>query len=152
MSHTAQTNTALVNFYGDPASISDLCDAVTDGELLPAICARLGLRYAHVVRWIAANEDRQRMYEAALAACGDRLACECLEIADAPDAVDNGGADGPDGYSHLGRSIQHRRLQISTRLTIAARWFPARYADRGQVQALVPQGGTYTIEYSKEGA
>lgn len=131
MSHTAQT-TALVNFYGDPGSIADLCDAVTDGELLPAICARLGLRYAHVVRWIAANEDRQRLYEAALAACGDRLACECLEIAD-----------------NAAGNIHHRRLQINTRLTIAARWFPARYADRGQVQALVPQGGTYTIEYSK---
>lgn len=122
-------STNLVQFFGDPGSISDVCDALMDGKLLTEFCRENGLRYCDVARWIASSDDRQEAYDRALQLSGDRLAFEALAIADDPD-----------------EPIQHKRVRISTRLQVAARWFPARYGER-TAPVSAPIEGSYTIEY-----
>lgn len=121
----------FLTLVSNPASLRDICDAVIDGKSLPEQARELGVRYSDIALWIAADAERAALYERALALSGDRLAFEALDIAD-----------------DLEIEPQHKRLQISTRLQVAARWFPARYSEKLPPPPPPAIEGKFTIEYA----
>lgn len=69
--------------------------------------------------WMNANPDLAEKITRAREAGGDKIAEDCLAIADerAEDMVD----------------VQKQRLRVDTRLRLLAKWYPKRYGDKIEV-------------------
>lgn len=108
-----------------------ICEQLAKGRSLHSICKDDGMPGDSTVRWwmqekpeFAANSARAREM-----GC-DRLAEECLEIADTP-KIGEERTIKPDGAVEVreGDMLQHRRLQIETRIRLIGKW-SKRYGDK----------------------
>lgn len=120
--------------------IDQIEQRLSKGEPLAAICREEGMpAYTTVWNWM---QDRPSVAEAigrAREAGEDWLAAECLQIADtqSPGVIEKHERD-KDGNLVLTERktedmLQHRRLQIETRLKLLAKWNPKKYGDQVNV-------------------
>ncbi len=106
--------------------LENLLKHVSDGGTVRGFCREEGMPVNSVVYdWIEEEGYSERFARARLKGF-DAMADECIEIAARPSPTTmNGGTDSGD--------VQHRKLQIETRLKLLARWDPKRYGDRVDV-------------------
>lgn len=79
--------------------------------------------YITVYRWLNETPEYLKRFARARISGMDAIAEQCIAISDeTPRTTDNGGTDSGD--------VQHRKLQIETRLKLLAKWDPKRYGDR----------------------
>jgi hypothetical protein len=136
-----------------PELVEAICARMGEGEPLAQICRTEGYPHPSTIRdWMAANEQVTLAIARARADGFDAIAVECLRIADTPVEAfmeeqerreKPKPADAGDDYvpefefvevkRSLKDAIEHRRLQIDTRLKLLAKWDPKRYGDRVQV-------------------
>ena len=103
---------------GEPETMDILALRVMEGEPLRDICRAWGVPHGLVGKWIAESPERMQVYKGALAIWGDAEAQSTIGIAD--------------GASPEDMSVC--KLQIDTRLKLAAKWNQEMYGDRVKVE------------------
>lgn len=150
-----------------PELLTTICERLAEGEPLAVICRDEGMPAARTVRsWALDRDDVAAAIARARVLGFDAIAEECLEISNTPvlgaeqklervpigppeqDVVDPDGFAPPPAMQYdlvvveekRRDAIDHRKLQIETRLKLLAKWDPKRYGER--LQHDVAAGGT----------
>lgn len=101
--------------YDKSAILKRLMKWVASGKTLLEFCEQDGTPTSTTLyKWIDEDPLVVADYRQALAHGYDQIAQECKAISDRGDESD----------------VKHRKLQISTRLQLLARWDPKRYSER----------------------
>lgn len=111
----------------EPLMQQMLVDYVSDGMPLIRACDALGLSRMAVYTLIERDEKFRADMEAARAIGYDKLAEECLAIAD--DASDD-VIDGRANKEFIARS----RVRVDTRRWLLSKWHPKRYGEKLEVE------------------
>jgi hypothetical protein len=113
------------------ALITEICERLSKGEPMAAICRDEGMPAARTVRdWIEARPDVSASIARAREEGFDAIAADALSIADdgrrdyVPDDEGRAVVD----HDHIQRS----KLRVDTRLKLLAKWDPKRYGERIQ--------------------
>lgn len=127
-----------------------ICERIATGEPLAQILRDEGMPARRsVYNWLRDREDFGKEMDIARDLGADCIAEEALRIADTPivgiTETDKVGKDGP--YTEVRRSdmIEHRRLQVETRLKLLAKWHPKKYGDRHQLEHTGSDGGPVQV-------
>lgn len=130
------------------AICDDIVERLARGEPLAQICREEGKPHRSVVYdWADADPDLARRIARAREDGEEWLAAECLQIADTPcegvtekwEPVEIENPDDPDlpkvtEFQLVERKVedmlQHRKLQIETRLKLLSKWNPKKYGER----------------------
>jgi hypothetical protein len=149
------------------AVIDTICERMSKGEPLAAICRDEGMPHPTTVREWAAQRPHVSLAIAHARENGeDWLAAECLQIADTPvlgviEKVEPVQVSPPDGDQPAvfeDRLVErktedmlgHRKLQIETRLKLLSKWNPKKYGDKvtlaGDADAPLRTESTVTVE------
>lgn len=111
-----------------------ICERLTQGESLRAICSDEGMPHAGTVcRWLATNDVFREQYARAREAQAELMADEMVEISDdgRNDWMERNGSEGESlGWKENGEAIRRSALRIDTRKWIAARLLPKKYGDK----------------------
>ena len=110
---------------------SEICERIAGGETLRAICREEGKpSWSIVYRWIEADEEFASRIAQSRQLGYDAIAEEALEIANTPfEGVKY--VNGPMGSTETREdAVQHRKLQVETRLKLLAKWAPKKYGER----------------------
>lgn len=114
------------------AVADQICERISDGETLRAICRSPGMpAWRTVYGWLVAHDDFSARIARAREMGYDAISQEALDIADTPlEGVRTEVAD--DGKTKETREdmLGHRKLQIETRLKLLAKWDPKRYGEK----------------------
>lgn len=107
---------------------------MSEGKTLRAFCREHDVSYRAIYYWRKKDKAFAELFEAAREQGGDAIADECLAIADTPLEADRVTID-EFGLKKVtrGDAVQHRKMQIWTRLQLLAKWFPHKYGDKLQV-------------------
>lgn len=112
-----------------------ICERLTEGESLRAVCRSKGMPgLATVIRWLEANLGFRAQYARAREAQAHAIADECQAI-----------ADGARGGTNA--DIQAARLRVDTRKWFASKLFPKVYGDRIQAEVLGDGGGPVAVSF-----
>lgn len=107
---------------------AEVCARISKGETLTAICEELHMpSRVSIHNWMDNDLRFAREYAKARADGYDRLADECLQIAD--DAT-NDFMDTEHGPQLNKEHVQRSKLRIETRLKLLAKWDPKRYGEK----------------------
>lgn len=141
---SARWNEAL----GDPVTLRVITSRVAEGETLREVCKSRGWPYSLVARWLSEDDGRRAEYEWSLRLWADAVAQECVTIADTTQlgAIRKTDADGGVTVTEEDM-LAHRKLQIETRMRLAARWDRERYGERSAVD--VKHGGNITVTVAR---
>lgn len=115
-----------------PEIVDEICERLSDGEPLRQIC-----RDKHMPSWRAVY-DWLKLYPDFAAAIArarelgyDAIAEDALRIADTPITAEEVTEGGKYGLTvKRGDAVDHRKLQIWTRLQLLAKWSPEKYGER----------------------
>jgi len=121
-------------------TVDEICQRLSRGEPLAAICRSEGMPHDSTVRdWAAAHPEVSLAIARAREAGEEWIAAECLQIADSPLTGEETevNADGQVVKIKRADMLGHRKLQIETRLKLLAKWNPKKWGDR---QTLEHQG------------
>lgn len=125
------TEEAQAEFFG--LTEAEIMERVEDGQSVASIAQSIGKNRSTLVRWLASDEQRStRLTRAREIGC-HAMAEQCMEIADTPaEGVEtttkaDGGVE-----EKRGDMLQHRRLQIETRMRLMGKWLPMVYGDKTQ--------------------
>lgn len=114
-----------------------ICEWYSNGKTLTACCRELGISRSTLYNWMAAHDDFFVRLTRARELFADSLADECLAIADNTEEgqIVEEGTNENGAFSKIKRvdMIDHRKLKVDTRLKLLAKWAPARYGDKKQV-------------------
>jgi hypothetical protein len=115
----------LEEIKADPLAMTVIAQRVAEGERLRDVAKAWQIPYGLLFQWIQADEARWKAYERALAVRADDLVAETVAISDEQAEVvkESGGTFDPD--------VPRDKLRIDTRLKVAARYDPSRFADGG---------------------
>jgi hypothetical protein len=124
---------------GRPSKKTDaLCEEIalrlSEGEPMAEICRSAHMpSVATVFNWMADDHEFTKAIARARDIGYDRIAVDALRIADTP-VIGTIEVEGGDGKTTLTRkdAIEHRKLQVDTRLKLLAKWCPKRYGERVQ--------------------
>ncbi len=132
------TNNKQIKKLGRPSKYSEkiadkICELYASGKTITE-CARLvGIERHAVYRWMKVNKDFSYRLACARELFADAIAEEALRIADTPmtgEIVEETAS--PDGMIVKVKKvdmIEHRKLQVDTRLKLLAKWAPDKYGD-----------------------
>ena len=129
-----------------------IIERLSDGEPLRVICRSEGMpKWRTVYDWMARYEDFSAHIAHAREIGFDAIAEEALLIADTPcygETVETTPlANGEIRVKTIKADmINHRKLQVDTRLKLLAKWNPKKYGDR----AVEEHDGTLTIVNGKD--
>ena len=129
-----------------------LCKLHSEGLTLTACCEKLGISRGTLYLWRKAHDDfNERLARARDIYC-DVIADECLRIADnleIGEIYEEGENDRGTFTKRQRRDmIEHRKLQVETRLKLLAKWSPEKYGDQKKVALTGENGGAIKIESS----
>ena len=129
---------------------------IESGKTLRAYCRQDGKpSYGTVYDWLEEDAEANSRFAHARDLGEDRIAQECLEIADTTQLGEIVTQKG-DGSTEIKQAdmIEHRKLRIETRLKLLAKWNPRKYGDK--VEHTGPGGGpiqaAVTVEFVKTGS
>ena len=136
--------------YPKDELLPEICERLAEGEPLAQICRDPHMPAARTVRgWALDDPELSAVIARARALGFDAIAEDCLEIADTPRigvkkttkplTMRNSGGDVVATGEVLeevteGDMIEHRKLQIETRLKLLAKWDPKRYGERQAIE------------------
>lgn len=113
----------------------EICERIAGGETLSSVCRdeRMPMRRT-IYDWIVSNETFSAHIARARELGADAIADDTLRIADTPvDAyIEKAGKDGVEITKK--DAIEHRRLQVDTRLKLLAKWCPKKYGEKVGVE------------------
>ena len=119
-----------------PELATEIARRLSEGEPLRQICRDEHMpHWTNMYEWMAQDPELSLRIARARDAGYDKMAEECLELADSPSlfekVVETVDAQGKKSVS-VTRSddVNARRLQVETRLKLLAKWNPKRYGDR----------------------
>ena len=98
-------------------------DKIACGDSPKAVADEYCILFGVFMRWIEADPDRRREYDAALRIATEGHAHDCIAIADAQQE-----ATGPGGKVY-DPEVARDKLRIETRLKLAGKWDRARYGE-----------------------
>ena len=110
-----------------------ICERIATGEPLETICRDDGLpSSATVRRWILDDVEGFAALSVRAYMLGyEALAEQCLEISNTPvQGVERTVKADGSIEEKQGDMLQHRRLQIDTRMRLLGKWAPKRYGDK----------------------
>ena len=118
--------------YGDTLEGQMIADYVSTGMTLIDACKTLGVSDRTVYDRIKANPKFCDMMERAREVGFDRMANECLEIADddSEDIVQT--RFGPKLNKEF---VARSKLKIETRLKLLSKWHPKKYGEKLQIES-----------------
>ena len=126
-----------------------ICAQIAEGKTLSEICREPGMpsRFTFY-EWIKNDEKLSQRFAHAREIGADAIADEVIRISDTP--IDTYiKKTGKDGIEITKKdAIEHRRLQVDTRLKLLAKWCPKKYGEKleveqsGAVDVRVRIGGT----------
>jgi len=103
-----------------------------------------------VYLWMKKYPDFAQRVARAREAGYDAIAEEALRIADTPVVGEETTDDGEKVTVKKADAIQHRKLQVWTRLELLKKWDPKRYGDRSQVDMTVTNPLAERLARAKE--
>jgi hypothetical protein len=115
-----------------PAVAQEICEGLAEGVPLREICRRDHMpEWRTVYDWMARDEALSTAIAHARDIGYDKMAEECLQIADTP-VEGRKIVETDDGKVMYTREdmLGHRKLQIETRLKLLAKFNPKKYGDR----------------------
>ena len=132
-----QVSTTPVKFTGRPSKYSsavaqEICEGLAEGVPLREICRRDHMpEWRTVYDWMGRDETLSAAIARARDIGYDKMAEECLAIADTP-VEGRKIVETDDGKVMYTREdmLGHRRLQVETRLKLLAKFNPKKYGDR----------------------
>ena len=125
-----------------PEIVDDVIERISKGETLASICRTPGYPATRTFYdWVEADEELSARFARARKVGFDAIADETIAIADMPPAY----AQTEGGSRIDAADIQHRKLQIETRLKLLAKWDPKRYGDQVQVDG-PGAGGAHIVQ------
>lgn len=114
-----------------------ICDRISTGESLRAICADNGMPALSTVMLWLTRPDRAsfvEQYTRARELQADYLAAQIVEIADTPViGVKTKTNEKGEVETTEGDMIEHRRLQVDARKWYASKLAPKKYGDRQEI-------------------
>ena len=120
-----------------PAVAAEICEGLAEGVPLREICRRDHMpEWRTVYDWMGRDETLSAAIARARDIGYDKIAEECLSIADTPMLMRKvtTGTDPKTGavVQSIVESddVNHRRLQVDTRLKLLAKFHPKKYGDR----------------------
>lgn len=123
----------------------EIVERISEGETLSEICREKYMpNRSTVYDWMNENEEFSQRIARAREEGYEVLLDECKEIADAPNRVNTitGASDAVE--------IQHRKLQIETRLKLLAKWNPKKYGDKVDVTSNGEKVAPVVLQVSSE--
>ena len=118
-----------------PDVVTLICERLSDGEPLAAICRDPDLPGLRTVYdWMEADPEVAALIARARDEGEEAIAAECMTIADTPVAGERRKVT-KDGVEVTTEDmLGHRKLQIWTRLQLLAKWNPKKWGDRQQIE------------------
>ena len=120
-----------------PELAKEICERLSEGEPLRVICRDGHMpAWRTVYDWMGRSEDLSASIARARDIGYDKLAEECLEIADTPQigkrTVYSSGAEEKEDSMTVTEEdmLGHRKLQIETRLKLLAKFHPTKYGEK----------------------
>lgn len=108
-----------------------ICEQLSDGVPLREICRAEGMpSWRTVYDWQTAHKDFAARIARAREIGEDAIAQECLRIADTPMIGTKTVSKATGLETTEADMIEHRRLQIDTRLKLLAKWNPRKWGDK----------------------
>lgn len=89
---TRNSRALIAQLSEDPEWFSGVLDELAEGKGIWKLAKERGLIYRAVLEWIRADEDRNAMFLRAQEIGAQRLADECLELADTFETPENEGS------------------------------------------------------------
>jgi hypothetical protein len=118
-----------------PELADEICQRLSKGEPLAEICRDEHMPAVRTVSgWKKLHADFEERFLQARDDGFDAIAAECLRIANSPlegttETTKEWGKE-----VKKGDMLEHRKLQIETRLKLLAKWDPRRYGELQKVQ------------------
>lgn len=138
---TAMARPHTIATLRTPEIVDDVIARISKGETLAAICRTPGYPATRTFYdWVEVDEELSARFARARKVGFDAIADETIAIADTPPAYTQ--TEG--GMRIDAADIQHRKLQIETRLKLLAKWDPKRYGDKVQVDG-PGAGGSHIV-------
>jgi hypothetical protein len=108
-----------------------ICERIADGTPLREICRDEKMpAWRTVYDWIEADADFSARIAHARDIGEEAIAQECLQIADTPQIGIRTTVKPSGTETTEADMIEHRRLQIDTRLKLLAKWNPRKWGDK----------------------
>jgi hypothetical protein len=129
------------------AKIADaICERLSEGEPLRSICRDEGMpAWRTVYDWRDANPEFAARIAHARELGEEAIAQDCLQIADTPQVGSKSVSKASGIEITEADMIEHRRLQIDTRLKLLAKWNPRKWGDKVQQEHTGKDGGAIQI-------
>lgn len=109
----------------------EICERIANGEPLRQICRDDKMPpWRTVYEWQAAHADFFARIAHARELGEDAIAQECMMIADTPQIGSKSVSKATGVEITEADMIEHRRLQIDTRLKLLAKWNPRKWGDK----------------------
>lgn len=122
-------------FTCTPGLVAEICDRLSEGETLSQICRDEHMPCRSTVYlWMDSDQEVAGHIARAREKGFDAIAEECLAIANTPVIGQKSVSKATGLEITQGDMIEHRRLQVETRLKLLAKWDPKRYGDKQQVE------------------
>ena len=128
--------------------------ALSEGTPLAEVCRQEGMPHPTTVRdWMAADEAFSLAIARAREDGEDRIAADCLRIADTPLLGQTVRSSDKDGQVITEEDmLGHRKLQIETRLKLLAKWNPRKWGERVAVDHGVQDNLAEQLKAARERA
>lgn len=117
------------------ALADEICERLSKGEPLAAICRDEHMPAVRTVsKWKKAHPDFEERFLQARDEGFDAIAADCLQIANTPLPGTTETSKEWGMEVKKGDMLDHRKLQIETRLKLLAKWDPRRYGELQKVE------------------
>ena len=125
-----ETTTGRPSKY-TPELAKEICEKLSEGIPLREICREEHMpAWRTIYDWMGRSEDLSAAIARARDVGYDKMAEECLEIADTPVMGHKQVMSDKATYTTVEDMLGHRRLQIETRLKLLAKFHPTKYGEK----------------------